>query len=181
VRVADVGTGGPIGYMTKRVRILWRDWKFTITESANPACLYGLSFSSGSQIEVHFSFDQDGYATNVRTIGASSSNGVGVCPPVINGCTATQTNPDPIRVNSFTAGYSERTDKVTFSSDWVHMGSTGITFHCEIPTPPVEPTPGVPDASENYPVDPYAGSLQEAFDEIGKWTIEVRPLKGSCP
>ncbi|MGE5347616.1 MAG: hypothetical protein ACM3JH_16820, partial [Acidithiobacillales bacterium] len=181
VEVADAGTGGPVGYMTKRIRVLWKDWKFTITENDHPTCYYGWEFSSGSQVEVDFSLDAHGFATNVRTIGASSSNGINTCGPIVNGCTATQTNPDPIRVNGFTASYQEASDRVFFSSDWVHMGGTSITFHCEITVPPVAPIPGTPDSFVDLPVPPFAGGVAPGSDSISSWSAELRPVRGSCP
>ncbi len=178
VDVHDAASGGPIGVLTKSVRILWKDWKYIITEAVADAetCSLGFALNYSSQAEATFSLDANGAATGVTTRTVFVTNSVTVCPgtPL---CSAKQSDPDPVKITSLTVGYL-RGDLV-FTAEFTHMSGTDLTITCKDGTGQTKHhSPGVDDSSLGVPVDAYAGGQNATSN--GEVTEEFHPVRGGC-
>jgi hypothetical protein len=177
VDVHDAASGGPIGVLEKTVRILWKDWKYIITETTVDlgSCGLGFGLNYSSQAEATFSLDANGAATGVATRTVFVTNSVTACPgtPL---CSATQTDPDPVTITSLTLQYF-RGDLV-FNVAYVHMSDTTVTVTCPDGTGVKPKHPGRSDDTLGAPVDAYAGGQNTTSN--GDVSEEVHPVRGGC-
>ncbi|HSB35235.1 MAG TPA: hypothetical protein VLH41_00055 [Thermoanaerobaculia bacterium] len=180
VDVLDVGSGGPIGVMTKPVRVLWKDWTFKMTESVHEICTESLAFSYDSQVEVDFSLDDGGNATNVRILDGTSTNSVSTCPPP-QACTYAQTNPPPLSIESFNVNYGPASDRLIFYCDFAHVGESAYSFSCPGGSQSRPSSPGRADRIAGAPASPVNGGGDGATTSISEWSYASRPMRGACP